>query len=43
MAALMNNDDGTLKTEYSSDGIHFSAAGNQLWFDTLQSLVNAIP
>lgn len=43
MAALMNNDDGTLKTEYSSDGIHFSAAGNQLWFDTLRPYVDAIP
>jgi len=40
MAALMNNSDGKLKSSYAlPDGVHFSAAGNQLWFDTLRPYV----
>ena len=40
MAELMNNSDGKLKSEYASpDGVHFSAAGNYLWFDTLREYV----
>lgn len=35
IASLMNNNDGTLKKEYSADGIHFTQLGNQLWYDTL--------
>ena len=42
IAAGMNNADGTLKTDYSSDGIHFTDAGNQYWFDTLRPYVEAI-
>ncbi len=41
MATLMNDGDGYLKDEYSLDGVHFSKAGNQLWFDTLEPLVAA--
>ena len=40
MAELMNTEDGKLKSAYASpDGVHFSAAGNQLWFDTLRPYV----
>ena len=39
-AELMNDSDGKLKSAYASpDGVHFSAAGNQLWFDTLRPYV----
>lgn len=41
MAIVMNNPDGTLKAEYSADGVHFSAAGNQIWYDTLRPSVEA--
>ena len=41
MAALMDNEDGSLKREYAcSDGVHFSESGNQFWFDTLRPYVN---
>ena len=41
MAALMNNEDGSLKRKYASaDGVHFSEEGNQFWFDTLRPYVN---
>ena len=41
MAALMNNADGRLKSEYAStDGVHFSEAGNSFWYDTLKDYVN---
>ena len=40
MAALMDGEDGMLKAEYAvEDGVHFCAAGNQLWFDTLRPAV----
>lgn len=40
IAALMDNEDGSLKKEYaSSDGVHFSEEGNQIWFDTLRPYV----
>lgn len=40
MAALMNTSGGKLKGEYATpDGVHFSEAGNQLWFDTLRPYV----
>ncbi|MBQ7645342.1 MAG: hypothetical protein IJS84_10000, partial [Spirochaetales bacterium] len=40
MAALMNGEDGKLIAGYAvEDGVHFSAAGNQLWFDTLRPYV----
>ncbi len=39
MAALMNNTDNTLKDQYSADGIHFTASGNQLWFDTIRPYI----
>lgn len=40
IAALMDNGDGSLKKEYaSSDGVHFSEEGNQIWFDTLRPFV----
>lgn len=41
MATLMNDSVGNLKDEYSADGIHFSQAGNQVWFDTLRTYVEA--
>ena len=41
MAALMNNEDGSLKKKYACpDGVHFSEAGNLFWFDTLRPYVN---
>jgi len=43
MATVMNNADGSLKTEYSVDGIHFSDAGNQVWYDSLRPYIEAIP
>jgi lysophospholipase L1-like esterase len=43
MAAGMNNSDGTLKAQYSEDGIHFSALGNQFWYDALRPYMEAIP
>jgi len=39
MATKMNNVDHTLKSEYSADGIHFTSAGNELWFDSLRSFI----
>ena len=40
MAALMNTSGGKLKGEFATpDGVHFSEAGNQLWFDTLRPYV----
>jgi len=42
MASLMNDSDGYLQDQYAySDGVHFSDAGNQYWFDTLESYVKA--
>ncbi len=42
MASLMNDSDGYLQDQYaSSDGVHFSDAGNQFWFDTLEPYVKA--
>ena len=42
MASRMNDSDGYLKDQYAySDGVHFSDAGNQYWFDTLESYVKA--
>ena len=41
IAAGMNNPDGTLKADYSVDGIHFSAAGTQFWYDSLRPYVEA--
>jgi lysophospholipase L1-like esterase len=42
MALGMNNSDGTLKAQYSEDGIHFSALGNQFWYDALRPYMEAI-
>lgn len=42
MATVMNNSDGTLMAQYSADGIHFSALGNQLWYDSLRPYVEAL-
>lgn len=40
MAALMNNPDGRLRKELCTpDGVHFSEAGNSLWFETLRPYV----
>jgi len=39
MAIGMNNSDGTLKAQYSEDGIHFSALGNQFWYDECRDYV----
>ena len=40
IAALMDNEDGSLKRKYASaDGVHFSEEGNQIWFDTLRPFV----
>lgn len=39
MADLMNNPDGTLKSVYSLDGVHFTDAGNTLWYDTLRNYI----
>ena len=40
IAALMNNEDGSLKAQYAvEDGVHFSEEGNQIWFDTLSPYV----
>lgn len=42
MAALMDNPDGRLKSEYSSpDGVHFSDAGNRIWYDTLKPFIDS--
>lgn len=42
MAKLMNNNDGTLKHEYSSDGVHFNDLGNDLWFNELRPYIESI-
>jgi len=42
MATGMNNPDGTLKAEYSADGIHFSEEGNQFWYDALRPYMEVI-
>ena len=43
MAALMNDADGRLKKELCTpDGVHFSEAGNNLWFETLRPYVLAV-
>ncbi len=42
VAAGMNNPDGTLKSEYSIDGIHFTDAGNQFWYDSLREEVESL-
>ena len=43
MASLMNNADGRLKKELCTpDGVHFSEAGNNLWFETLRPYVLAV-
>jgi len=43
MAALMDNPDGRLKKELCTpDGVHFSDAGNNLWFETLRPYVLAV-
>ena len=42
MATGMNNSDGTLKAEYSADGIHFSEEGNQFWYDALRPYMEAL-
>ena len=40
MADLMNEDDGSLTATFASpDGVHFSAAGNQFWYETLRPYV----
>ena len=40
VAAVMNNEDGTLKAEYCvEDGVHFSAAGNACWFGVRENFV----
>ena len=39
IAVGMNNADGTLKAQYSDDGIHFSALGNQFWYDACRDYV----
>jgi lysophospholipase L1-like esterase len=41
-ATGMNNSDGRLKAPYSVDGVHFTALGNQFWYDTLNAYVAAI-
>ncbi len=43
MASVMNSADGSIKIEYTNDGIHFSDAGNQLWYDSLRPYVEAVP
>ena len=43
MASLMNNPDGRLRKELCTpDGVHFSEAGNNLWFETLRPYVEEI-
>ena len=42
MADKMNNPDGSLKAEYSADGVHFSALGNQVWYDSLRTSVEGV-
>jgi lysophospholipase L1-like esterase len=42
IAEGMNNPDGTLKVEYSADGIHFSDEGNQFWYNALRPYMEAI-
>ena len=40
MAAVMNNEDCSLKAEYCvEDGVHFSQAGNACWFEALSNFV----
>lgn len=39
MAKLMNNEDGSLNPNLSTDGIHFNSKGNKIWFDTVRPFV----
>jgi lysophospholipase L1-like esterase len=41
MASLMNTEAGELQDAYSSDGVHFSPAGNDLWYSTLRPYIEA--
>ncbi|MBR5098401.1 MAG: hypothetical protein IK091_04180 [Spirochaetales bacterium] len=42
MAAVLADEDGELKPEYSADGIHFNEAGNNLWYDAVREYVDLI-
>lgn len=39
IAASMDNEDGTLKNEYSADGCHFTEAGYKIWFEVLNQYI----
>ena len=40
IASEMNNEDGSLRTDYSTpDGVHFSEAGYACWYETLRPYV----
>lgn len=41
LAGVMNNEDGSLKGEYSSDGIHYNQAGNDAWVALLRPYVES--
>ena len=42
MALFMNDENGILKAEYSTDGVHFTDAGYSLWFDKIQDYIDLI-
>ena len=42
MAEVMNNPDGTLKLEYSLDGVHFNAEGNAVWYEAIAPYIEDI-
>lgn len=39
IAKLMNNEDGSMKAQYSSDGLHFTDLGNQIWYEELRPYI----
>jgi len=41
LAPLMNNSDGSLKVEYTVDGAHFNDACYEIWFDQIQTYLDA--
>ena len=42
MAQIMNNPDGTLKSELTFDGVHFNEQGNALWYAAIAPYIEAI-
>ena len=40
IASLMTDSEGKLKREYTTEGIHFSQEGNNLWYDFIRPYLN---